>query len=178
MFSAPFYSTAEAIEFGSLFRNPGGSADGSPHLGIDIRLVVGGRIRAAAAGLVSYVKDGSDNGGATKMVYIRHNKKYTTMYVFEPLQTLYVAQGDYVQAGQLIGTAASRQGQAIGQVHFTVMANESMDNCPMMYLDADGRRMFRELYNLHPQTGLIDPCYQHTTAEGYSTGCPSLFGQP
>ena len=150
-----------------------GGPNPEPHAGIDIMLIEGGQIAACESGLVTLVGDSYDSVGPVKNVRIQHNEAYSTEIIFEPLQELYVRLGDRVTKGQVIGRIGTRPGG--GMIHLAVVTgNKDLLNCPMKFLDAAGRTQLRSLYQLGPVEGLVDPCYEHTPANGYPNGCPSV----
>lgn len=107
-----------------LFEGEGGSK------GIDIGGAVGTKIRAVSAGRVAYA--GSGLKGYGELMIIKHNNNYLSAYAYN--RTLYVKEGDTVQAGQEIaemGTGPDRR----PSLHFEIRYNgQPVD--PLRYLPA------------------------------------------
>ncbi len=78
------------------------------HYGVDYGAPVGYPVRATADGTVTFT---GWNGGAGRMVRIRHKNSYETMYLH--LQQILVKVGDRVSGGQDIGTVGS-SGESTG----------------------------------------------------------------
>ena len=107
-----------------LFEGDGGNK------GIDIGGAVGTKIRAVSAGRVAYA--GSGLKGYGELMIIKHNNNYLSAYAYN--RTLYVKEGDTVQAGQEIaemGTGPDRR----PSLHFEIRYNgQPVD--PLRYLPA------------------------------------------
>ena len=73
-----------------------------PHLGVDYRASTGSSVVAVASGTV--VSAGW-NGGAGRMVHLRHASGYETMYMH--LSSIAVTRGQHVSQGQLVGRVGS-----------------------------------------------------------------------
>lgn len=96
--------------------------DWRTHDGMDIACAVGTQVRAAMAGTVERVYDDDFLG---TVVQLRHEGGYTTVYAnLTGMPT--VAEGDAVQAGQVIGavgaTALGESAQT-AHLHFSVQKN-------------------------------------------------------
>lgn len=108
----------------ALFEGDGGNK------GIDIGGAVGTKIRAVSAGRVAYA--GSGLKGYGELMIIKHNNNYLSAYAYN--RTLYVKEGDTVQAGQEIaemGTGPDRR----PSLHFEIRYNgQPVD--PLRYLPA------------------------------------------
>jgi lipoprotein NlpD len=107
-----------------LFEGDGGNK------GIDIGGAVGTKIRAVSDGRVAYA--GSGLKGYGELMIIKHNNNYLSAYAYN--RTLYVKEGDTVQAGQEIaemGTGPDRR----PSLHFEIRYNgQPVD--PLRYLPA------------------------------------------
>ncbi len=86
------------------------------HQGMDFVAPTGTAVKAAASGTISGIMkevkteyDGSLNTYAN--VFLNVDAQNTIIYIFEPLQSLYVTEGQAVNAGDLLGTLADNLGQ-------------------------------------------------------------------
>lgn len=75
-----------------------------PHYGVDYAAPVGTPVQATAAGVVTYA---GWNGGAGRMIKIRHNNAYETMYLHLKEFAPGIRVGARVQGGQVIGYVGS-----------------------------------------------------------------------
>ncbi len=75
-----------------------------PHYGVDYAAPVGTPVQATAAGVVTYA---GWNGGAGRMIKIRHNNAYETMYLHLKDFAPGIRVGARVQGGQVIGYVGS-----------------------------------------------------------------------
>jgi murein DD-endopeptidase MepM/ murein hydrolase activator NlpD len=73
-----------------------------PHLGVDYRAPVGASVVSVANGTVL---SAGWNGGAGRMIHLRHPSGYETMYMH--LSWIGVRRGQHVSQGQLIGRVGS-----------------------------------------------------------------------
>jgi len=81
-----------------------------PHYGVDYAAPVGTPVQATAPGVVTYT---GWNGGAGRMIKIRHNNSYETMYLHLKAFAPGVYTGTRVQGGQEIGYVGS-SGESTG----------------------------------------------------------------
>lgn len=98
---------------------------GGWHEGMDFHDAIGTPVRAAAAGVVSYV-DNVANSYAGKWIGIDHGNGFSTVYMHNA-QNL-VKRGDRVRQGQQIGTVGDTGNPRIhgaAHVHFATRANAS-----------------------------------------------------
>jgi hypothetical protein len=86
------------------------------HQGIDFVAPTGTPVKATAAGTISRITtetkteyDGTVNTYAE--VFLDIGGKNTIIYIFEPLQTLFVTEGQVVDTGDILGTLADNRGQ-------------------------------------------------------------------
>ncbi|MBC7361515.1 MAG: M23 family metallopeptidase [Candidatus Aminicenantes bacterium] len=75
-----------------------------PHYGVDYAAPVGTPVQATAPGVVTYA---GWNGGAGRMIKIRHNNSYETMYLHLRAFAPGIHVGARVQGGQVIGYVGS-----------------------------------------------------------------------
>jgi len=75
-----------------------------PHYGVDYAAPVGTPVQATAAGVVTYA---GWNGGAGRMIKIRHNNAYETMYLHLRAFAPGIRVGARVQGSQVIGYVGS-----------------------------------------------------------------------
>ena len=99
-------------------------------LGVDINAPIGTPIAAAAAGQVVFV------GGDACCSYgfhveIKHDETYTTLYAH--LGSFAVELGEFVEAGQIIGTGGLTGRSTGPHLHFEVRRNDIYQN-PLLYL--------------------------------------------
>jgi len=85
------------------------------HTGIDIAAPIGTRVKAAKDGRVVFA---GWNGGYGKMIIIRHQFGYSTVYGH--LSRISVRRGQYVRAGQVIGRVGSTGMSTGPHLHFEV----------------------------------------------------------
>lgn len=85
---------------------------------IDIGLVIGTSIRAAASGTVIAAKSSGYNGGYGKMVIIKHNNGTQTLYAH--MNSVSVTDGEYVEQGQNLGTSGNTGRSTGPHLHFEV----------------------------------------------------------
>lgn len=98
------------------------------HTGIDIKARRYTKIRAARSGRVSY---SGWMGGYGRVVVIKHNSTYSTLYAHA--QKLYVRKGQKVSAGKVIALVGS-SGRSTGpHLHFEVRKRNKPVN-PLRYL--------------------------------------------
>lgn len=81
-----------------------------PHYGVDYAAPIGTPVQATAAGVVTYA---GWNGGAGRMIKIRHNNAYETMYLHLKAFAPGLRVGARVQGGQVIGYVGS-SGESTG----------------------------------------------------------------
>ncbi len=101
---------------GRILSSFGGMTGGERNDGINIAAPRGEPIRAAASGIVTYC--GNELKGYGNLVLIRHGDGYVTAYAHA--DSIAVGRGDYVQAGQVIGTAGSTGDVEVSQLHFEI----------------------------------------------------------
>ncbi|PMP95230.1 MAG: hypothetical protein C0168_06690 [Candidatus Aminicenantes bacterium] len=75
-----------------------------PHFGVDYAAPIGTPVQATASGIITYA---GWNGGAGRMVKIRHNNAYETMYLHLKAFAPGISVGARVQGGQVIGYVGS-----------------------------------------------------------------------
>jgi murein DD-endopeptidase MepM/ murein hydrolase activator NlpD len=93
-----------------------------PHFGVDFAAPVGTPVRTVGEGIVVTA---SYNGGAGKMVKIRHNSTYSTAYLHLSAIDKNIKVGSKVERGQVIG-AVGQTGLASGpHLHFSLYKNGS-----------------------------------------------------
>lgn len=98
--------------------------------GIDIGGAVGARIAAAGDGRVAYA--GSGLKGYGELIIIKHNNNFLSAYAYN--RTLYVKEGDPVQAGQTIAEMGEGPDRR-ASLHFEIRQNgQPVD--PLRYLPA------------------------------------------
>ncbi|ADU30621.1 peptidoglycan DD-metalloendopeptidase family protein [Evansella cellulosilytica] len=89
------------------------------HSGIDIASTLNTPIYATADGTVT--EAGWDSGGYGRMVVIKHNDAYETVYAH--LNSIEVSAGDYVKKGEMIGGMGST-GRSTGvHLHYEILRN-------------------------------------------------------
>jgi murein DD-endopeptidase MepM/ murein hydrolase activator NlpD len=99
------------------------------HRAIDLAIPIGTPVRAADSGFV--VLAGEDDSGYGKRIMINHGACFETLYAH--LSATYVAPGDSVQRGQIIGLSGN-SGRSTGpHLHFEVRCNGVQYN-PVSYL--------------------------------------------
>ncbi|MDD8020514.1 MAG: peptidoglycan DD-metalloendopeptidase family protein [Acidobacteriota bacterium] len=81
-----------------------------PHYGVDFAAPIGTPVQATADGVVTF---GGWNGGAGRMVKIKHNHFYETMYLHLSRLATGIYQGARVKGGQIIGYVGS-SGESTG----------------------------------------------------------------
>jgi len=81
-----------------------------PHYGVDYAAPVGTHVHATAAGTVTFT---GWNGGAGRMIRIRHKNNYETMYLHLRRFAPGIRQGSKVQSGQYIAQVGS-SGESTG----------------------------------------------------------------
>ncbi len=101
---------------GRILSSFGGMSGGEKNDGINIAAPRGEPIHAAASGIVTYC--GNELKGYGNLVLIRHGDGYVTAYAHA--DSIAVGRGDYVEAGQVIGTAGSSGDVDVPQVHFEI----------------------------------------------------------
>jgi murein DD-endopeptidase MepM/ murein hydrolase activator NlpD len=101
---------------GRILSSFGGVTGGERNDGINIAAPRGEPIHAAASGIVTYC--GNELKGYGNLVLIRHGDGYVTAYAHA--DSIAVERGDYVDAGQVIGTAGSSGDVNVPQVHFEI----------------------------------------------------------
>jgi hypothetical protein len=86
------------------------------HQGMDFVAPTGTPVKAAASGVISRIDsetkteyDGTVNTYANVILDI--GGKNSIIYIFEPLQNLFVAEGQAVETGDILGTLADNRGQ-------------------------------------------------------------------
>lgn len=86
------------------------------HGGADLRARIGTPVYATANGVVEWA--GYNDGGFGKMVKLRHNFGFTTLYGHLSKST--VAVGDYVKQGELIGYSGNTGLSSAPHLHYEV----------------------------------------------------------
>jgi murein DD-endopeptidase MepM/ murein hydrolase activator NlpD len=97
---------------------PGGNVDES-HPGIDIAVPLGTPVRASGGGSVTAAGYDADYG---LFVLLRHPSGYETMYGH--LSRLIAAEGDDVQAGQVIGLSGNSGRSTAPHLHFEIRRDD------------------------------------------------------
>ncbi len=99
------------------------------HEGIDFRASTGTRVYASKTGKVTYA---ARKGGYGKTVSIQHEDDFSTSYGH--LSRIYVAVGDFVQQGQVIGLAGNTGISTGPHLHFEIRYKGKSEN-PARHLD-------------------------------------------
>ena len=81
-----------------------------PHYGVDYAAPIGTPVQATAAGVITFA---GWNGGAGRLIKIRHNNAYETMYLHLQSFAPGLSVGTRVQSGQVIGYVGS-SGESTG----------------------------------------------------------------
>jgi murein DD-endopeptidase MepM/ murein hydrolase activator NlpD len=89
------------------------------HPGIDIAVPLGTPVRASGGGSVSEAGYNADYG---MFVLLRHPSGYETMYGH--MSRLIAAEGDQVQAGQVIGLSGNSGRSTAPHLHFEIRRDE------------------------------------------------------
>lgn len=98
------------------------------HAGLDLAAPAGTPVRAAAAGTVSF---SGRRGAAGNLVELRHADGTTTRYAH--LQSMRVAVGETVAAGQVLGAVGSTGRSTGPHLHFAVeRAGDPVDPAPLL----------------------------------------------
>ncbi|MFU0833937.1 MAG: Peptidase-M23 domain-containing protein [Oscillospiraceae bacterium] len=130
-FSCPLPYGSFTVSSGFGYRN------GELHKGIDLAAPEGTEITAAASGTVEYAQygeTGSGFGGYGKVILIRHNGTYSTLYAH--CSQLMVSEGDEVQKGDVIALVGSTGDSTGPHCHFEIRVNsEAVDPLPYLNLE-------------------------------------------
>lgn len=105
---------------------------GNLHCGIDIAVVVGEPVVAAADGTVIACESDNYNGGYGKTVLIDHGNGVHTLYAH--LDNIAVGVGEHVSAGQTIAAVGMTGVTAGSCLHFEVRVNDVAVD-PLLWLD-------------------------------------------
>lgn len=89
-----------------------------PHHGTDIKVEIGDTIRAAFDGKVRLVMKSSQTGGYGHLIVIRHANGLETYYGH--LSKMFVAEGEIVKAGEIIGCGGNTGRSTGSHLHFEV----------------------------------------------------------
>ncbi|MCS6925545.1 MAG: M23 family metallopeptidase [Candidatus Binatia bacterium] len=116
-----------------------GPRNGSFHDGIDIAAPVGTPVLAAADGEVIF---SDELRGYGKVVIIRHNAQYVTVYAHNRVN--WVKEGQFVRRGQRIAEVGQSGRTSGPSLHFEVRKNNLAQD-PLRYLPSD-RRTVRETH--------------------------------
>ena len=123
-----------------------GQRGGRLHAGVDISAPSGTPIRAAACGVVNFLKGTSSSGGYGNFICVKHSSSFTTCYAHLS-KFSNERMGDRVKAGQLIGYVGSTGNSTGPHLHFETRTGAPYgDNSmnPDPYLE--GRRFSCLLY--------------------------------
>jgi murein DD-endopeptidase MepM/ murein hydrolase activator NlpD len=101
---------------GTIIRSFGKSTLGQLNDGINIKGPSGGSVKAAGAGKIIYA--GSKVAGYGNLLLIQHDKDWVSTYCH--LGTLSVNKGQWVKAGQIIGTVGQTGSVKGSQLHFEI----------------------------------------------------------
>ncbi len=101
------------------------------HYGIDMAAPTGTPIYATRGGVVTDAK--YQEGGAGYYIWISHGDGYSSVYMH--MHSFAVSEGDYVQAGQIIGYVGSTGGSTGPHLHFGITYYGTYVN-PLKYIDA------------------------------------------
>lgn len=101
------------------------------HYGVDMAANTGTPIYATRGGVVTDAK--YQAGGAGYYVWINHGDGYSSVYMH--MDSFIVEEGQYVQAGQLIGYVGSTGGSTGPHLHFGITHNRVYVD-PLDYIDA------------------------------------------
>lgn len=90
------------------------------HYGLDIQAIPGTFVVAAASGRVTSVTEASSGeASGPGMIEIQHEDGWTTRYVH--IGTSHVTGGDYVEAGDIIGTVGTPPDDGPARLHFEML---------------------------------------------------------
>ncbi len=126
------------------------------HNGIDISTASGDPFYACAPGRVEKIELDTGVGwpGTNYRISIRVSRTRVVDYHFEiggsrpeseRRANIFVSEGDYVEAGQHIANLIVLGGAA--HVHFGVIENNNMDQCPLKFFSAEAAREFEAMYD-------------------------------
>lgn len=101
------------------------------HYGIDMAAPTGTPIYATRSGVVTDAK--YQDGGAGYYVWISHGDGYSSVYMH--MDKFIVKEGQYVQAGEIIGYVGSTGGSTGPHLHFGITYNRTYVN-PLNYINA------------------------------------------
>lgn len=100
------------------------------HYGVDLSAPEGTPIYATRSGYISWT--GYEEGGAGNYVQINHGDGYKSIYMH--MTHYIVEQGQYVEAGQVIGYCGSTGGSTGPHLHFGISYNGEYVN-PVGYIN-------------------------------------------
>lgn len=123
------------------------------HKGIDIKVQVGDTIRAAFAGVVSKVR--YERRGYGKYVMIEHVDCGITKTVYGHLSRQIVAEGDTVQAGDIIGLGGNTGRSTGSHLHFETRIN-GMPMDPAIFFNFENQTFTKAIYPLSMQQAKAD----------------------
>lgn len=101
---------------GKIVRDFGKVYDGIKSAGINISASAGTSVSSAEGGQVAYV--GSGIRGMGNMILIRHDNGYISVYAH--LEEMFVAKGDVIDKGDMIGTVGQTGQVTTPQLHFEI----------------------------------------------------------
>ncbi len=123
------------------------------HKGIDIKVQVGDTIRAAFAGVVSKVR--YERRGYGNYVMIEHIGCGITKTVYGHLSRQLVAEGDTVQAGDVIGLGGNTGHSTGSHLHFETRIN-GMPMDPATFFNFENQTFTKAVYPLSMQQAKAD----------------------
>lgn len=123
------------------------------HKGVDIKVQVGDTIRAAFAGVISKVR--YERRGYGNYVMIEHVNCGITKTVYAHLSEKLVAEGDTVQAGDVIGLGGNTGRSTGSHLHFETRIND-MPLDPTIFFDFKNQTFTKVVYPLSLQQAKTD----------------------
>jgi hypothetical protein len=104
------------------------------HQGMDFVAPTGTSVKATTPGVISRItkeikteNDGTVNTYAN--VLLKINAQNTIIYIFEPLKSLFVAEGQAVHTGDILGTLADNRGQNLRHTKGTGTLDFGLMSC-------------------------------------------------
>jgi hypothetical protein len=162
----PILDDSPNISMGSYYGKPMPAVPGGAHKAIDHVAPVATAIKASASGTITDVSETTEPFLHT-WVWLELNRRYTLIYTFETAQSITVAVGQRVEAGDILGYLGHLDllPPTHGQLDWMLLA-DGEQICPLPFVTAEHRALLETWFTRGWGAASADapgPCACHYT---------------